>query len=266
MTDAYGWVLCRNSVHALTYVGGDMPLSLQTQWSDVGIAAPHNACLVNGVLHAYLDKGSLVRMGNLGGPEDDWAADVVHDMADWEPADTITGYDPRTKLFVVANGADAIPYNTQTGRWCPPVKLSDFAAGAGVSAVTTENRLKLGLNNAGVMTLYDFDQGAGSHAVFRSPWLRGQIPDYLKHIMEARCSFEHDNEAAPDVTVKIFGDMDDETVLDEWTEEVGAGRVHALEQSLDLSDLASFAVQVEMDSTGDSSQPLEVTLFGVEYE
>lgn len=130
-SDSYAYIACRNSTHAIQYVGfRDGPAcSITTILPDTGIQYPHNWCQFKGRLVMYIAKGNLIMMNDDGVMNDAFAAPVRNILKNWEPEDTIVGWNPQTTCLVVANGGVSLNYCLQNGFWSGRVHHID----AGVS-------------------------------------------------------------------------------------------------------------------------------------
>lgn len=171
-SDSWVYIACRNSVHAVQFTGNqDGPaLSITTLWPDVGIAAPHNWCQVDGILYAFTAKAGAVTIGALGRPDRSFAKAVREDMKNWTTANTIVGHDPDSQCVVYSNGVRAHALHLPSMTWSTRVMLSDFQSGDVLSCVTSQQQLKITMSLAGVVTLYTWNVGAGSNPSAFSQW------------------------------------------------------------------------------------------------
>lgn len=188
-SDSWVYIGCRNSVHAVQFTGAqDGPaLSIMTLWPDVGIAAPHNWCQVDGILFAFTAKAGAVTIGALGRPDRSFARAVREDMKSWEPATTIVGHDPDTQSVVFANGTRSHAFHLPSQTWSTKIILSDFQTGTALSCVTSQQQLKITLDNAGTHTLYTWNVGAGSSPSAFSQWdaRPSPLPKTIRGVIES---------------------------------------------------------------------------------
>lgn len=160
-SDGFCFVGCLNSMHALTYTGGRIPLNLQTVWASTGIAAQHNMCIAAGG-RLYVFAGQPARMDNSPEPDTEFGDRVLDDMAGWVQADVIVGWDAKGKYVVYGHGQTLIPFNTQTEEWSTPLDLSTLITGNLVSCVTVANGLLLSTNDGTTVRIYAWNSGAGT--------------------------------------------------------------------------------------------------------
>jgi hypothetical protein len=167
-SDSYQYWACRNSVHAVQYVGGTSGPAcvLTTVWPDVGIANPHGWCQVYGVIFAHVGGRGFVTIGALGQPDDSFSAPVAEETQDWDPALTVVNWHAKTKHVVFSNGNKSLAYNLSSGEWSTPTYLTDYQPGVALAAVQTANQLRINLNDAatGTQLVYDYNTGSSATA------------------------------------------------------------------------------------------------------
>lgn len=167
-TDDYAFVLHKNSVTTLQYVGlRDGPACVVNMaWSDVGIAYPHNACQAFGRLFAFVARGGLVRMLDDGRVDYEWGAAVRGFTKDWTPQNTVIGFHPDTLSVVAMNGAKAVSFSLQTGKWSTECRFADAGvSGSALACATSQGELVVSVNNGGAHTAYSWDTGASTMPV-----------------------------------------------------------------------------------------------------
>ncbi|GEM_PF-5583967 len=158
-TDQYVFVGCRNWIGAVQYVGPSITqsLTLSTVLSDQGIAAPHNWCVTKDSVYMFGSKGEAIRINNLGGIDTTFADKVRGLMKDWEQSDVVVNSHPDGQCVVYSNGYTSMVYDPQSNRWGTPVFLSDFADGNAISAVTSQGKMYITLDDGETRNAYRFD-------------------------------------------------------------------------------------------------------------
>lgn len=163
-SDSYAYIGCRNSIHAIQYVGfRDGPAcSITTILPDTGIAFAHNWCQFKGRLVIYTAKGNLMMMDDSGVMDDTFAAPVRHFLAQWEPEDTVVGWNPQTTCLVIAHQGTSLNFCLQNGLWSGEIHHIDAGVSDDVvSCVTSANG---SVQGDLIMTIgddaYAYDKGA----------------------------------------------------------------------------------------------------------
>jgi hypothetical protein len=160
-SDGFCFVGCKNSMHALTYTGGRIPLNLQTVWSSTGIAAQHNMCIAEGGrLYAY--AGQPARINNTPEPDTEFGDRVSEDMASWIQSAVVLGWDAKGKFVVYAHGQTILAFNVQTEEWSTPLDLSTLIIGNICATVTVGNELYFATENGANVRFYAWNSGTGS--------------------------------------------------------------------------------------------------------
>lgn len=277
-SDGFVYILCKNSVHALLYTGGQMALSLRTVWAATGIVAPHNACLASGGrLYAYTAKGGAIRIGNDGEPETAWAADIVEEMAAWYAPKVVVGWDNDTQTVVFGYLNTLLCFNVQTEEWSTPLGTTGLVAGEVCAAVTIGGNLHLTYDTGSSLVLVQFNKGlSGTAWVARGKWHYAQgSHDTITAIdVEMRA----DLMSVP-VNLKVYTNGDLNTPkLDRNITPRQRQLVHLPRQRVNIRNVKSHLVQISHASdptpsdiqdyergAGDSGPGL-VTVFGVSSE
>jgi len=174
LIDSYCYVLCRNSIHAIQFVGfrGDLPsCTISTVSPDVGVAKPQNACQAYGRLFLWNEKAGIVAMNNDGSLDYEFGAAIRKYTKNWDNS-TVIGSDPSTRSITAANGSDLFEFCLQTGKWSSPIFSLDYGvSGLAEASVTTRGTQIMSFNNAGSHTAYTCNQGATSApAIMTSQW------------------------------------------------------------------------------------------------
>lgn len=160
-SDGFCFVACINSMHALTYTGGRIPLNLRTVWSSTGVAAQHNMCIAEGG-RLYVFAGQPARINNTPEPDTEFGDRVLDDMAGWVQANVVLGWDAKGKYVVYGHGQTLIPFNVQTEEWSTPLDLSTLITGNLCASVTVGNSLYLATNDGATVRLYAWNSGTGT--------------------------------------------------------------------------------------------------------
>lgn len=160
-SDGFSFIGCLNSMHALTYTGGRIPLNLQTVWSSTGIAAQHNMCIAEGG-RLYVYAGQPARINNTPEPDTTFGDRVLDDMAAWVQADVVLGWDAKQKFVVYGHLQTLIPFNVQTEEWSTPLDLSTLVTGNLCASVTVANILYFATNDGTTVRLYHWNNSTGT--------------------------------------------------------------------------------------------------------
>jgi hypothetical protein len=161
----YVYVSTDSSVHAVSVIPStDNPLTVQTVWSDVGVANNHNWCTVSGVLFAFTGKTGAVTMGATGQPDPQFAQPVAKAMRDWDVNDVVVHPVPHLNGVAYSYHGETYLFNLQTLKWSSPAQLNDFAVGDVVSAAVISRIPYITLLDGSTFTRYELDNGSTSTA------------------------------------------------------------------------------------------------------
>lgn len=190
----YIYASTESSVHAVSVVPGvNNPLMVQTLWSDVGVANPHNWCTVNGVLFAFTAKTGAVTMGSAGSPDIQFAQPVAKAMREWVVANVVVHRIPHLNAVAYSYLDKTYIFNLQTFKWSTPATHSDFFAGNVVSSVVYNRIPYITLLNGTTFSLYQFDAGSTSTSfVIRTPDIEPR-PQGRINILGVRAVYKSDN-------------------------------------------------------------------------
>jgi hypothetical protein len=163
--DNYAFVACRNSIHAVQYVGyrgTDLPsATITTLNPEIGIAYSHNWALGGGQIACFIEGSGIAVMAADGSLNFEFGAEVHRLTKSWLAADTVVSFNPSTRSFVFGNGDISVSYCLQARGWSCPVYTSDMGvSGTWVSGINAQGELVATLTNAGVQTAYSYDTGA----------------------------------------------------------------------------------------------------------
>ena len=165
--DNYAFVACRNSIHALQYVGyrgDDLPsATIMTVTPDLGIAYQYNWALGGGAICMFIEGTGLVMMGSDGSIDFEFGKEVNTFTRSWTAVNTVIGFNPVTRSFVAGNGDSSVCYCLQTGVWSTPIYNSDAGiTGNWVSAINTRGELVATLVNGSTQTAYSYDNSSST--------------------------------------------------------------------------------------------------------
>lgn len=168
LIDSYCYVLCRNSIHAVQFVGwrDDLPSCTVTTVSpEVGVVNPQNVTQAYGRLFLWTESAGMVAMNPDGSLDFEFGAAIRKYTKNWDTTTTV-GFDPLTRSVTCSNGSIMFMYCMQSGNWSAPVYISDVVTGSIEASVTTRGEAITSINNAGSHTSYTVNQGGTSLPVF----------------------------------------------------------------------------------------------------
>lgn len=170
-------VACRNSIHALTYVGfrddNTPSCMLQTLIPDVGIKKPQNWAYGAGMVVAWIDGAGLAMLdvsyssgGNISASIDyEFGKEVSKFTRSWTADNVKVGFDPKTRSFVIGHQGVSISFCTESGVWGDPVHLTDcgFASTVTIQSMTAaQGELVVSMNDSSNYTAYSYDLNTGT--------------------------------------------------------------------------------------------------------
>lgn len=206
-SEGFCFVACKNSLHALLYTGGKNPLSLRTVWAQVGFANQKNMTLAEGGRLYGMSSGKrgLVRIGESGEPETEWAADVVEDVRGWAADNVITGWDGDHQIVAFGHVQTILCFAPAArggeGAWSAPYDLTGKITGNLCACVTVQGGLLLAANDGSTIRLYTFNAGTGMVCEVYFPLQA--VDAESATLTRVKVSLRADNTANP-VQVKIF--------------------------------------------------------------
>lgn len=165
--DNYAIVACRNSIHALEYVGyrgGDLPsATIRTLTPEIGIAYQENWALGGGMICMFVEGVGLVLMNSDGSIDFEFGREVNSFTKDWTAAATVLCFNPLTRSFVAGNGDSSVSFCLETGTWTTGMYNSDAGVtGTWVSGTNANGQCITTLTNAGTQTAYVFDDNTNT--------------------------------------------------------------------------------------------------------
>nr|AUN37440.1 hypothetical protein [uncultured bacterium] len=148
-SDGYAYRAGMNTLGALTYTGGDPPISFQLRWPTAGCVAPHNMVIAEqGRLYIFTSQHGLARIGEGDEPDTEWAIPFFDDTDDWNPYEVVMGWDGDNQIVCACHRKMILPYNSANERCCTPLDLTGKIRGNICAAVTaTFGELYLATNN-----------------------------------------------------------------------------------------------------------------------
>lgn len=247
--DGFYYRMGKNSTGVISYTGGEPPISYQLLWGSTGVSYPHNAVVAEGG-RLYMKSGKgLVRIGDNGQPDSLWASKIEDDIADWDDATTVLGWDDDHKQVCIMNGTTVLPFNSTLGEWGSPLDLSEEVSGNIVSAVTHLGSLLISCLDTDTSTirLYRFNTGDGSVMELFTDWYFSESEtDYIRQIdLKMRC--DSDNE----LTLRVYKNQDLATPMIERTFVPPVGKPIDLTLFRGLiGDLRSFCIYLSQQTEG----------------
>lgn len=163
--DGYKFIGGKNGIYACMYLNttDSVPATLSVLLRGQGIANANNWCARDRAIYLYAGKGQLVRIVEGGVVDKTFGNKVKHLMAGIDQADMVVFAHPRGSGVVYASGTIAWVFDEATERWSTDLGLIDVTAtGVIMSAIATQSRAIVTMNNSGTRTAYYFDEGTSS--------------------------------------------------------------------------------------------------------
>lgn len=203
--DNYAFVACRNSIHAIQYVGyrgGDLPSATVTTLNpEVGIAYQSNWALGGGNIAVFIEGAGIAMMGGDGQMDFTFGADVARFTKDWTAANTVVSFNPKTRSFVFGNGDTSLSFCLQSGVWSAPFYTSDAGVtGNWISGINARGEDVVTLTNGGIQTAYSFDDATSTTrmpCVNITSWNGGQDTGRGKNIYEIQIDAQGSTNVEP---------------------------------------------------------------------
>lgn len=197
--DNYAIIGCRNSIHAIQYVGyrgGDLPsATITTLNPEVGIAYEHNWAMGGGSIALFLEGAGIAIMSPNGTIDFEFGKEVHRFTSGWTASATTVAFNPATRSFVWGNGDSSVSYCLESGAWSTPVYTSDAGVtGTWTSGINAQGELVATLTNAGVQTAYSYDNNTSTTRmpiVSITNWNGGQDTGRAKNIYEVQVDIEN---------------------------------------------------------------------------
>lgn len=203
--EGMGWRFARNKTYSVQYLAGDKPISVEIVWDNVGILYQHQAVVgEGGRLYLWPSSQGLLRMGQDGLPEGDWADAIKDDLIGCTDASKrVLGWDGISRVIAVCYNKTVWPFFTNLGKFGAPGTFSSM--GNIRSAITENNQLLLVDVNDDV---WEYNVGSGTVMKVRTPWMPSQ--GSMDTVAAISASMRADN-SAQSVTIETFADGDETT-------------------------------------------------------
>lgn len=239
--DRLYWRFGRNTLHAITYLGGTKPIAVESVWDGTGIQFQNQACIgEGGRLYLWPSTRGLLRMGQDGLPEGTFAAAISDDLAACTDASKrVLGTDGISQTLCACYEKNIWPYFTSLGKWGSRLTFPTNIR----SAVTENNQLVLCDEND---DLWNFGIGLGSTAKIRTPWKpsSGGLDTVAAIITAVRA----DNTG--NITINVYADGDETMPVSTFSvapSRTGYSRLDTVWPN--LNDCQSFQVEIIITST-----------------
>lgn len=185
--DGFYYRFGKNSLGVISDTGGTPPGTYQLYWGNTGVSYQHNAVVAEGGrLYAKTGTRGLVRIGSNGQPDTLWAAPILDDVAGWNDANTVLGWDENNQTVCVMNGMTILPFNSSigneptmygnmnpySGKWGSPIDLTGMVSGNIVAAATQGGALLISCLDVPNSTIkvYQFNSGTGTVTDLFTDW------------------------------------------------------------------------------------------------
>ena len=196
--DNFALVACRNSIHAVQYVGyrgGNLPsATITTLTPEIGIANQNNWAMGGGMVAMFLEGAGIALMTTDGQIDFEFGREVNRFTRSWAATDVAVSFNPKTRSFVFGNGDTCVCYCLQSNTWSTPFYTSDAGiTGNWVSGINAQGELVATLTNGGVQTAYSFDNNTSTTrmpVVAISQW-NGRDTARGKRIYELQADIEN---------------------------------------------------------------------------
>lgn len=170
----YALVACRNSIHALQYVGfqdDDRPsVTMITAVPDVGIKKQSNWTYGGGMAALWVDGAgiaTLTMQGDQGVIDYEFGREVAKFTKSWTSDNVKVAFDPKTRSFVFAHQDVSISYCLESGAWADPVYLTDCgfpSTAVWQAVVSAQGELVTSIydSNGTTYTAYSYDNNSST--------------------------------------------------------------------------------------------------------
>lgn len=160
-------VACRNSVHALEYVGnrGDSlpPVRVATLIADTGIKKAQNWAIGGSTIAMWIEGTGIAILDKDGKVDYEFGREVSRFTKNWNADDVVVMYDPDSLSFIFAHQNVFVAFCLQSLAWSDPVYLDEtFTAGGRmsgnwVSGIQVKGELYCSIQNDSAVTAYKFN-------------------------------------------------------------------------------------------------------------
>ncbi len=248
--DGFYYRFGKNSLGVISYTGGEPPITYQLYWGTTGVSYPHNAVVAEGGrLYAKTGTKGLVRIGNRGEPETLWAAPILEDIASWNDADTVLGWDENSQNVCVMNNLTIHAFNSTLEKWGAPIDLTGLVTGKILAAVTHVGAMYIACLDTpnSTIKLYKFNAGSGTVMQVVTDWhFSDAETDNIRQI-DVRGRFDTVNE----ITMKVFANGDGTIPVLEVTRTPNIGSPSKLVPFRGIiAGLDSFCISLSQENGG----------------
>jgi len=195
--DDYAYIACRNSIHAIQYVGyrgDDLPsATITTITPEVGISNQQNWTSGAGMIVAFIEGAGIVRILPDGTIDYEFGKEVSYLTRSWAASSTVVGFDPNSRSFVIGNGGTSVSFCTQSMTWAAPVYATDFSITGNWQGVTNSRGEMIVSFSSG--PAYSYDTGASRTPIASIG--RWQRTGTSANIYEVSASIRNGNSTEP---------------------------------------------------------------------
>jgi len=196
--DNYAFVLCRNSIHAIQYVGyrgGNLPsATVTTLTPEVGVSHQNNCAMGAGMVALWLEGAGIAMMDADGAIDFEFGREVHNFTKGWNSANTCVSFNPKTRSFVWANGNENVQYCLESRTWADPFYVTDAGqSGTWISGISAQGELVITLTNGGTQTAYAYDNNSTTTRMpvcAISQWSGGSDTGRGKKVFEINTSIQ----------------------------------------------------------------------------
>lgn len=264
-SDGFCFVARADGLDALTYTGGSPALSLQNVWATTGFAAQHNMFLgEGGRLYGFSNgKRGIVRLGEKGEPDTEFAKDVAEEVSSWLPFNVVGGWDNDHQMCVFGHEKTLLCFNSQSGLWSSPVDLSPYLATNEVicACVTVDGGLLIAVRDTVAIVnpikLFSFNSGTGSLAEVYLAWRFS--PAQADEIFQVDASVRADN-TANSVTVKVFKNGSAVSQSTKTLTLPATGQQHLKSQRINVHGAKSHSIYYSQQATGGANAGIDLVV------
>jgi len=161
-------VACRNSIHALEYVGnrGDaLPaVVVGTLIPDVGLKRPQNWAVGGNTIAMWIEGVGIAVLDMNGRIDYEFGREVARFTKNWDADDVVVMYDPDSSSFIFAYQNVFVSFCQESLAWADPVYLDETYTSAGKrtghwrSGVQVKGELYCSIYDNGQYTAYKFNK------------------------------------------------------------------------------------------------------------
>jgi len=248
--DGYAYRAGTSSLGAITYTGGDPPISFQLRWPTAGCVAPHNMVIADqGRLYIYTSQHGLARIAEGDEPDTGWAIPFWDDTEGWNPFEVVMGWDGQTQHVCACHRKIILPYNAALEVAGAPLDLTGKIVGNICAAVTaTLGELYLATNDGVTIRLYRFNAGTGMIAEAYTPFIVTDAES--DNVFDVGGAITVDNIANP-IVIRLLKNGKQTNVHREWTKKLPeTGFNHLYTEKPNLINAKSHALYLKATGTG----------------